>query len=137
MSQAPAPKSTPGPNPGLDAQGLPHGYRLRPDWEVTPRQLKAMIDNGEELVLVDCRTPLEYQTVRFPQGRLIPLQEALSGTEDVEELRGKRVVVHCHHGIRSLQMAMFLRQQGVEGARSLAGGIDLWAIDIDPQMRRY
>ncbi len=47
------------------------------------------------------------------------------------------VVLYCHHGIRSLDAVAWLRAQGVEGARSLAGGIDRWATEIDPRVPRY
>lgn len=138
-------QSQPPSRPGLDAQGLPVGYRLRPEWEISPREVKAMIDRGEPFTLIDCRTPLEYEIVRLPGATLLPIQEAAGQPEEIEALREKQgansgngpVIVYCHHGVRSLQMTMFLRQQGVTGAKSMAGGIDLWAIDVEPGMKRY
>ena len=123
--------------PRLDERGLPEHYSFREGWEITPRQLKAMLDAREPVVLLDCRTPAEHEYVRLPDARLIPLQEAMNRLEELKQLADKRVVVHCHHGVRSLQMTALLRQLGVTDALSLAGGIGLCAIDIEPGMVRY
>jgi rhodanese-related sulfurtransferase len=50
---------------------------------------------------------------------------------------GARIVVFCHHGVRSLSVADWLRRQGVENCQSMAGGIDLWSARIDPAVPRY
>ena len=55
------PRPKPPPDPSLDAKGLPPGYPFKPDWEVTPREVKAMLDKGEKFVFIDCRLPNEYQ----------------------------------------------------------------------------
>ena len=52
-------------------------------------------------------------------------------------LKAGEVVLFCHHGMRSLDAAAWLRSQGVEGARSMAGGIDRWAIEVDARVPRY
>jgi rhodanese-related sulfurtransferase len=60
--------------------------------------------------------------------------------ERIGELDGRqndRIVIHCHHGGRSLQVAHWMRQQGYSNAQSMAGGIDLWAQEIEPGMTRY
>jgi rhodanese-related sulfurtransferase len=51
--------------------------------------------------------------------------------------RDRRIVVHCHHGGRSLRVANWLRGQGFEQAQSMAGGIDAWSTEIDPAVPRY
>jgi len=121
----------------LNEQGLPHGYMFKPDWEVTPRQVKAMLDEGADFVLIDCRTPREYQVARIVEAQLVPLQELGQRLEDLDELKDRRVVVHCHHGMRSLQMTAVLRQRGFDSVFSMAGGIDLWSCDVDPKVPRY
>ncbi len=50
---------------------------------------------------------------------------------------GPRIVVFCHHGVRSLQVVEWLRRQGVENCQSMSGGIDLWSVRIDPGVPRY
>jgi len=125
-------------NTPLNDQGLPTGYNFRPDWEVTPRQVQAMREAGEDFTLIDCRTTGEYATAHIDGAELIPLQEMPQRVEELkEDLEGKKVVIHCHHGGRSLQAAMMLKSAGVADVTSMAGGIDLWSIDINPAVPRY
>ena len=56
---------------------------------------------------------------------------------EIEKYRQREIVVYCHHGIRSLQVASWLRQLGFDNAQSMAGGIDRWALQIDPTLPRY
>ncbi len=125
------------PAPALNDQGLPVGYRLQPEWEATPRQLKAMRDRGDAFVLIDCRLPKEHALARIEGSLLLPLQELDVRWREIEALREQPLVIHCHHGGRSLKMAMLLRQRGFRDVKSLAGGIDLWSLDIDPSVPRY
>jgi rhodanese-related sulfurtransferase len=68
---------------------------------------------------------------------LIPLPELDERAEELEAFRGRPVVVYCHHGVRSLQVVNWLREQGVEACQSMAGGIDRWSLEIDPSVPRY
>ena len=122
----------------LDERGLPVGYPFRSELELTPRQVKAGLEAGS-LVLVDCRTPGEWATARIQGATLIPLDELAARAAEVDALAADEamvVAVHCHHGARSMKAALFLRQRGI-GAMSMAGGIDLWSVDVDPAVRRY
>ena len=121
----------------LDTRGLPEGYAFRDDWEVTPRQVKSMLDRGEDFLLVDCRTPREYQIARIQRAKLVPLQELPDRVDELAPYRDRKVVVHCHHGGRSLQMTAALRRLGWPTVCSMAGGIDVWAMDVDPALARY
>jgi len=103
--------------------------------EISPREVKERIDRGEKILLVDVREKWEFETSRIEGTELVPLREVpenLPRFEDAEE-----IVLFCHHGVRSLDAAAWLRSQGVEGARSMAGGIDRWAAEIDPKVPRY
>lgn len=121
-------------------EGLPPGYPFDPELEVSPRQVKAlMADAGAGLVLIDCRTTGEWNTARIEGARLIPLDQFAARVGELEAAAaagGRAFVVHCHHGVRSMKAALFLKQRGLE-ARSMAGGIDLWSADIDPGVPRY
>lgn len=123
--------------PTINDKGLPSNYAFQPDWEVTPREVKKMLDAKEDFVLIDCRKPDEFAICKIEGAKLMPLQQLASHVSDLEAVRDKKVVVYCHHGRRSLQMTMVLRQNGYEDVKSMAGGIDLWAIDVEPGMRRY
>jgi rhodanese-related sulfurtransferase len=86
--------------------------------------------------LLDVRNPEEHAYVSLPGSLLIPLHELDERQDELDALRGHEVVVYCHHGVRSLHGAAFLRAQGIE-ASSLYGGIDLYARTVDSKLRRY
>jgi rhodanese-related sulfurtransferase len=121
----------------LDARGLPEGYPFQPDWEVTPRSFKSMRDRGESVVLVDVRTTEERATACLPDSIHLPLNEIESRAERLRPHEDALIVVHCHHGVRSLRAAAALQRLGFEQVRSLAGGIHLWSLDIDPSVPIY
>ncbi len=122
----------------LNDLGLPEGYPFQPQWEVTPRQVRQMLNEGVPCALIDCRTPREYSLVHIPDGVLVPLQELSVRTQELEDLaQDSKLVIYCHHGARSMQMATVLRHQEIRDVYSMAGGIDLWSIDIDPSLPRY
>ena len=124
--------------PALTDQGLPPNYFLKDDWEVTPRQVKAMLDHGENFVLLDCRREPEFEFVKIESAVLHVLQKVRDELPDlVEDYADQKVVVYCHHGMRSMQMTAIMRDAGVKNVWSMAGGIDLWALDIEPSMPRY
>jgi len=141
MNHQPPSPSSKNPDTGavvsLNSAGLPEGYPFRGEWEVTPRQVKASLGRGEEVLLVDCRTPQEYQLAKIEGAKLMPLQQLERWQRELRQSTGKKIVVHCHHGGRSLQMAVRLRQMGLTDVWSMAGGIDLWAMDIDRSLPRY
>lgn len=126
--------------PGLDARGLPAGYVLKSDWEVTPRQTVGMLAATKQPLLLDCRLPEEWELCRIDGAKLFPMQSIVQQAEDVEDAAGgkdKPIVVYCHHGRRSLQVTATLRGLGFTDVKSMAGGIDLWSVDIDGAVRRY
>jgi adenylyltransferase/sulfurtransferase len=106
-----------------------------PPLDIQARDLVAAQRAGRPVVLVDCRERWEYELVHLPEALLIPLGELQARTREIPT--GGDVVVYCHHGIRSRHGAMILRRAGVEQARSLAGGIEHWATEIDPSLPRY
>ena len=103
--------------------------------EITPREVEALLERGEKFFFVDVREKWEYDTSRIEGATLIPLREIPSNLPLIEE--AGEVVLLCHHGMRSLDAAAWLRSQGVATARSMAGGIDRWAIEVDPAVPRY
>ncbi|MGA2134179.1 MAG: rhodanese-like domain-containing protein [Bryobacteraceae bacterium] len=107
-----------------------------PDIEITPQELKRRLDAREPVRLVDVREPFEHQQAQIDQAELIPMRGV---PQALDALRAGRapLVVFCHHGIRSLQVAGWLRSQGLEDAASMAGGIDRWSLEIDPTVPRY
>jgi rhodanese-related sulfurtransferase len=105
--------------------------------EIGPQALKAQLSaSGAHPVLLDVRTPAEHALVALPGAVLIPLQEFGQRLAELDALKGKTVVTYCHSGVRSLHAAAFLASRGVE-AVSLAGGIERYAVEIDPSLPRY
>jgi len=105
------------------------GYPFRPALQVTPRDVQSMLDNpASKLVLIDCRTPGEWQTARIEGARLIPLNELASRIDEIDNAAadGGPVDVYRDHGVRARRAALFLRARGNE-AESVAGGVDAWA----------
>jgi rhodanese-related sulfurtransferase len=103
--------------------------------EVTPREVSERLERGEKFLLVDVREKWEYDASHIEGSVLIPLRD-IPG--NLQRLAAERdVVCFCHHGIRSMDAAAWLRSQGVPGARSMAGGIDRWTTEVDPLVPRY
>lgn len=129
--------------PGLDQHGLPVGYPFRPEWEVTPRQTAEAMKPAAGVsppLLLDCRRPEEWQHCRIEGATLFPMQTVTQQADEVEEAAGGKnrpIIVYCHHGQRSLRVTATLRGMGFTDVRSMAGGIDLWSVDIDAAVPRY
>lgn len=105
--------------------------------EIDCRGVQALQKSGERFFFCDCREADEYATASIPGASLIPMSEITARLADLEPHRDVRVVVHCHHGGRSLRVATWLRNQGFAQAQSMAGGIDQWSQQIDPAIPRY
>jgi len=124
-------------DPPLNEHGLVGSHRPDPSWEVTPRQVQAWRASGQPMVLLDVRTPEEVAAASVEGAKVVPMGEVPARLPELEEHAEDRVVVMCHHGQRSMQVAAFLRQQGFEDVRSMAGGIDAWSLGVDPSVPRY
>jgi rhodanese-related sulfurtransferase len=101
---------------------------------IEPRALKGMMDSKQTHFLLDCREPHEYQAARIDGATLIPMRQVAQNLEQIP--KDRPVIVYCHHGMRSLDVTFFLRSKGV-AAKSLAGGIDRWSMEIDSSVPRY
>lgn len=105
------------------------------DAEMTVERLAGLLASGAPLAILDVREPWEREICALPDSLAIRLAQ-LPGL--VETLPHDRtLVVVCHHGIRSAHAMAWLRQAGFANAVNLAGGLDAWALRIDPKMRRY
>jgi rhodanese-related sulfurtransferase len=106
--------------------------------EVTPQEVKRRLDAGEKVRLIDCREAFEWQLTRIDGSEFIPMNTIPARLAHLESLAdGHDLVVFCHHGMRSMQVAHWLREKGLENVQSMAGGIDRWSAAIDPQVPRY
>jgi rhodanese-related sulfurtransferase len=106
--------------------------------EVSPQEVKARLDAGEKLALIDVREPQEFATARIEGGELIPMRTVPAELQRLDALSDEgTLIVYCHHGVRSLNVVNWLRQQGVEACQSMAGGIEAWSVLVDSSVPRY
>ncbi len=107
--------------------------------EIIPSDASTLLDTSEQVdcLLLDCRTEEEYSIAKIAQSKLIPMQEIPERLAELEPWKQKRLVVHCHHGVRSLRVAKWLREHGFDNAQSLKGGIEAWRNQIDSSIPAY
>ena len=105
------------------------------DLEITPQEVKSRLDRGEKLQLVNVREPWEHAQCRIEGAELIPMGTIPANLQKLDS--DEDVIFYCHHGMRSLDVANWLRAQGVTHAKSMAGGIDRWSAEIDAKVPRY
>lgn len=112
-------------------------HTIRPVLEISVQDLKEKLDAGERVHLLDVRQPEEVAVVALDGAEQIPMMDLFLGLRKTEAASDAEIVAFCHVGLRSLEAARFLRQQGFERACSLAGGIDAWSRLIEPDLPRY
>jgi adenylyltransferase/sulfurtransferase len=113
------------------------------DWFAAPedvptisvKELKAKMDKGEPLTLIDVREPFEYEIAHIAVARLIPLGELETRLDELP--RTGTLILQCHSGGRSEHAAGLLRAAGFDNAVNLVGGIDAWSVEVDPAVPRY
>jgi rhodanese-related sulfurtransferase len=107
-----------------------------PELEITPQTFAQLRQQPNSPILLDVREPWEAETAALPNAILIPMGDIPSRAH-AELDPDAPIVVMCHHGARSLNVALWLRDQGFTHAQSLAGGIDAWSRTVDPEIPRY
>jgi rhodanese-related sulfurtransferase len=107
-----------------------------PPIEIDPSEVKRRLDAGDRLRMVDVREPFEHDQAHIEGTELIPMRSVPQSLESLRTGTGQ-LVLFCHHGMRSLQVAEWLRRQGWEDCVSMAGGIDRWSLEIDATVPRY
>ena len=125
-------------NHGLDVkeviEHIKRSEEMEKDLEIAPSAVKQLLDDGK-IKLLDVRTPEEYAIASVPGSVLV--DQALA--QEIMQTWPKEtpIVTMCHHGMRSLDAAAYLRGHGFTNAKSMTGGIDAWALQIDPSTTRY
>jgi len=106
------------------------------EYEINPESVRKMSQEGEQFTLLDVREPWEFETAHIEGAKLMPMGDVPSRAH--QELDPEdHVIVYCHHGVRSMNVTVWLRQQGFEKAQSMAGGIDAWSRTVDPKVPVY
>lgn|SRR5580692_11112267 len=105
------------------------------DYEISAADTATLLKDGKAR-LIDVREPWEFATAHIEGGVLIPMGDVPARAH--QELDpDERLVIVCHHGMRSMNVTVWLRGQGFEQAQSMRGGIDAWSAEIDPAVSRY
>ncbi len=105
--------------------------------EISPQEAQRRLNSGSA-ILIDVREPEEFALARIDGARLVSMQEIPAELQNLEGLAQQtELLLLCHHGIRSLQAAQWLREQGIENCFSVTGGIDRWSREIDPSVPVY
>jgi adenylyltransferase/sulfurtransferase len=105
------------------------------EYDLGPREVKALMEEGENVLLLDVREPHEFEIVRIDSAKLIPLSELHLRTNELDT--ADTIITYCHHGQRSLQAIKTLQHFGFKKLKHLRGGIDAWACEVDEEMARY
>jgi rhodanese-related sulfurtransferase len=105
--------------------------------QITPQLLQQWLaDTGRKPpVLLDVREPWEYQTCRIEGSTLVPMNTIPARVRELDS--DTEIVVICHHGARSFQVAVFLERNGFSNLYNLQGGVNAWADQVEPTMPRY
>lgn len=106
------------------------------DYEISVEDVKTKMDDGHAFTLLDVREPWEFETARITGAKLMPMGDVPSRAH--QELDpDDHIVVMCHHGVRSMNVTVWLRQQGFEKTQSMRGGIDAWSRRVDEKVPVY
>ena len=106
--------------------------------EILPQEVGRRRTAGERLTLVDVREANEWGTARIEGSEWIPMNSVPAALGRLEAQADESLlVVLCHHGVRSLNVVAWLRNQGVHNCTSMAGGIDRWSREVDATVPRY
>ena len=103
------------------------------NFEISPQEVKQLQVSSSGFTLLDCREAWEHQTAHIEGATLIPMND-IPARAHQELDPDDHIVVYCHHGVRSLNVVNWLRQQGFEKAQSLRGGIAAWSREVDPKV---
>ena len=105
--------------------------------EVDVATVNEMQQKEEAFLLLDVREQNEYDIAKIEGSVLLPMSELRLRLEELEPHQDSRIVVHCHHGGRSMQVTRGLRARGYAKVQNMSGGIDAWSLQVDSSVARY
>ena len=104
---------------------------------ITPQESRELIESANPVRLIDCREADEYAICKIDHAELLPYSNFFHDYSSKLRDKNETILIYCHHGMRSLRAAEYLSQLGYTSVRSISGGIEAWAREIDPGMPRY
>ena len=115
--------------------GVPEVHVPTASSEITPVEVKAKLDRGDNFVLIDVREPHEYQICSIPTAKLIPLGDVPKRLSEIDP--HAEIVVHCKGGVRSAKAQGILKEAGYQNVLNMTGGILAWSDKVDPSVPKY
>ena len=106
------------------------------NYEITAEEVRTKLDAGEKFLLLDVREPWEFEAARIEGAKLMPMGDVPSRAHQELDPEAPIVVV-CHRGVRSMNVTVWLRQQGFENVQSMRGGIAAWSRQVDGKVPMY
>lgn len=103
--------------------------------QLKPTELSELMENGSSFRLIDVREEWEFRAAKLDGAELIPLNEFLNCESRLNE--NEKIIIYCHHGIRSYSACAYLKQKGFKDVYNLQGGIDAWSRDVDSKIPIY
>lgn len=104
--------------------------------EIEPKQVQSLLSAGE-VVLIDCREPVEWETAKIEGAVLMPMSGWAQAMSKLQDFAEQRIVVHCHHGGRSLRVTQWMRDNGFPDTQNMTGGIHAWSEQVDASVPQY
>ena len=111
------------------------GIDLPPQARISPRELKRLLDEGAPIRVLDVRQPIEWEIVHIEGSTLIPREQLAAQLARFD--RSEELVIVCRSGERSARIVLWLRESGFKRVRNLEGGVNAWAVEIEPQLPTY
>lgn len=105
--------------------------------EISPQEVARLRRAGQDLMLIDCRRPDEFEAAHIEGAMLVPLHELTLHTDGLRQHAHRPIVVYCRSGRRSMTVTTVLRELGFANVRSMSGGINRWSRDVDPSIPQY
>jgi rhodanese-related sulfurtransferase len=106
--------------------------------QIDAPSLAQAMRSGRPLALLDVRETWEFETAKIDGSHNVPMSNLPSQLDAIRAIQGgHELVVICHHGVRSMHVARFLDEHGIEDLINLNGGIDAWSQAVDPSVPRY
>ena len=105
--------------------------------DISVADVHGLVEQREPILLLDCREETEHEVVSIEGSTLIPMSQIEKRVGELDEKQEDHIIVFCHFGGRSLQVAAWLRQRGFARVQNMTGGIDQWAVEIDQSLPRY
>ena len=104
--------------------------------EIDVHEVQSLLSSAQ-IVLIDCREESEWEAAKIDGALLMPMSRWRDVASELDQYADRRIVVHCHHGGRSLRVTQWMRENGFPQTQNMTGGIDAWSQFVDTNVPQY